>query len=135
MTPPDRETEIARGIVAHWVTLFMPGREMADTPSAVLQSVLVSEIADALRALTAERDALAAVWREIVDQVDEWTLEFDAEPILDTARAAGLYERILYDPVVHGEEVDAEPGEDMIYVLTPLGRRLAEQPPAAPEGT
>lgn len=49
--------EIARGIVTRWVRLFMPGREASDTPSPVLQHVLVSEIAEALDA----RDATIRV--------------------------------------------------------------------------
>lgn len=131
MTPTDREKEIAREIV--------DVAQLYDTIGPEWCKEIEDRIAEALRAhvraVTAERDALAAVWRTVCDDLAEWTQELDAEPVLDAAVAAGLYERVLYDPAIHGDEVDAEADEDFIYVLTPLGRRLAATPQATPEGT
>jgi hypothetical protein len=39
---------------------------------------------------------------------DEWS-----EDVLPLAHQAGLCERVLYDPAIHGEDIEADPGDEI----------------------
>ena len=74
-----------------------------------------------------ERDALQAFWRGFCDQSDPDS-DMDAWELWESAVAAGLAERVIYDEKLHGE-MDAMSGEDAIMLPTALGRRLAASRP------
>ena len=52
-----------------------------------------------------------AVWMRIVKLGGEYCWNEDSENILPLAQAAGLCCRVEYDPAIHGETIEAEPGD------------------------
>src|SRR3990167_2761168 len=111
-------------------------RNTADEANRLLDEKLdeITRLRTALAEREGERDALRTVWQTVAEALSEWTEEIDAESICDAAIAAGLMERIEYDPEQH-PDTDADEG-DMIYRFTPLGQRLlpAGQPDAPAAG-
>jgi len=63
--------------------------------------------------------AVARLWRAI------WPMWADEpwEGFAEEAERVGLVEHVIYDPRIHGDEIDAEPGEAFIYVLSAIGKR------------
>ena len=102
------------------------GRREADRAKTARDLIVV-----AMNQVVEERDALRTVWHTVADALREWTEEIDAEEIRDAAIAAGLMERVEYDPAQH-PDTDADEG-DMIYRFTPLGHRLAALPAGQPD--
>lgn len=68
--------------------------------------------------MTDECAALRVLWTKLWH---EWCAE-PWEDFQEFAEEAGLVEQVVYDPALHGD-LDYEAGEDMIYVLTKVGRR------------
>jgi hypothetical protein len=57
------------------------------------------------------------VMRYLRDHIDELSEELSG--LADLAVRCGLAEDVVYDPALHGEGIDAMPGEDRIYWLGP----------------
>jgi len=51
-----------------------------------------------------------AMWRFILKKGGEFCGEEISEDILPLAQAAGLCSRVVYDPAIHGEGIEADPG-------------------------
>ena len=60
-----------------------------------------------------------AVWRYITRQGNDFCDEEISEDILPLAQAAGLCSRVLYDPAIHGEGIEAAPGDEIWHWLSP----------------
>lgn len=56
-----------------------------------------------------------AVWDYIRRRGGEFCEEEISEDILPLATWAGLCERVAYDPAIHGDGIDAEPGSEIWY--------------------
>jgi hypothetical protein len=54
-----------------------------------------------------------AMWKYIAKQGGEFCGEEISEDILPLAQAAGLCSRVLYDPAIHGEGIEADPGDEI----------------------
>jgi hypothetical protein len=52
----------------------------------------------------------AAVWAWIKRQGGDFCGEEMSEEILPLAQAAGLCSRVIYDPAIHGDNIEADPG-------------------------
>jgi hypothetical protein len=50
------------------------------------------------------------MWRFILKKGGEFCGEEISEDILPLAQAAGLCSRVVYDPAIHGEGIEADPG-------------------------
>lgn len=54
-----------------------------------------------------------AVWGFITKQGSSFHDEEISEDILPLAQAAGLCSRVEYDPEIHGESIEADPGDEI----------------------
>ena len=54
-----------------------------------------------------------AMWKYITKQGGDFCGEEDSENILPLAQAAGLCCRVEYDPAIHGETIEADPGDEI----------------------
>lgn len=73
-----------------------------------------------------------AVWLYILGFGDDFFGNEISEDILPLALNAGLCSRVKYDPVVHGDLIEAEPGDEIWWLNGPQDDNLAgeEQGPA-----
>lgn len=55
------------------------------------------------------------IWEWIEGQGGEFCWREDSEEILPIAERAGLCRRVIYDPVLHGEAIEAEPGDEIWF--------------------
>lgn len=85
--------------------------------------------------LQVQLTALAAIWAAFIEQAQDsgfWGAgDFDSEPLWDVARTVGLMEEVRYDPEIHGQLEEVEPGE-IIWHLTAMGTALAAKAEALP---
>lgn len=54
-----------------------------------------------------------AVWDHIVDNGGDFIGSEISEDILPLAESAGLCHRVKYNPRIHGEDIDADPGDEI----------------------
>lgn len=55
------------------------------------------------------------IWGWIEGQGGDFCWREDSEDILPMAEKAGLCRRVIYDPVLHGEAIEAEPGDEIWF--------------------
>jgi len=55
------------------------------------------------------------MWKYITNQGGDFCGEEISEDILPLAQAAGLCCRVEYDPAIHGEGIEADPGSEIWY--------------------
>jgi hypothetical protein len=55
------------------------------------------------------------MWKYITNQGGDFCGEEISEDILPLAQAAGLCCRVEYDPAIHGEGIEADPGYEIWY--------------------
>ena len=56
-----------------------------------------------------------AMWKYITNQGGDFCGEEISEDILPLAQAAGLCRRVAYNPELHGEGIEADPGSEIWY--------------------
>jgi hypothetical protein len=61
-----------------------------------------------------------AVWDYIVQRGELFCGEEISEDILPLAQSAGLCSRVKYDPVIHGDNIDAETGDEIWWWEYPV---------------
>ena len=54
-----------------------------------------------------------AMWIYIQRRGSDFCREEISEDILPLAHAAGLCRRVIYDPEIHGDGIDADPGDEI----------------------
>lgn len=55
------------------------------------------------------------VWAWIEELGGDYCWREDSEDILPLAEKAGLVRRVIYDPALHGEEIEADPGSEIWF--------------------
>ncbi len=55
------------------------------------------------------------MWKYITNLGGDFCGEEISEDILPLAQAAGLCRRVEYDPAIHGEGIEADPGSEIWY--------------------